>query len=36
MAEKPKEPKHAKKGPDDDKQVPPGKTPNPNEPKRGR
>ena len=37
MAEDPKEPnKHEKKGPDDDKQVPPDKTPSPNEPKPGK
>lgn len=37
MAENPKEPnKHEKDYPRDDKQVPPDKTPSPNEPKPGK
>jgi hypothetical protein len=37
MDKEPKEPqRHEKKVPNDDKQVPPDRTPNPNEPKPGK
>jgi hypothetical protein len=37
MAEEPQKPnKHEKTSPDTDKQVPPDKTPDPNEPKPGK